>query len=114
MPHVVLTGDASRVNLCQALVPIVENRDAWRVKIDDIYIERRGNRALASAVVIEEDHPQIFYIVVARNDARSAMARHAAGRLPARTTLPEAAAAIPVSGALESPSGTHRKARSRN
>ncbi len=67
MPHVVISGDAPGIDLSQDLVPISYKDDAYRIKTEDIYIERQGNKALISTIVIEEGHPQTFYILVTKN-----------------------------------------------
>lgn len=69
MPHVVLTGDAAGVDLNRILFPLLEESKDWRIKIDEIYVERKGKKALLSTVVVEESHPQSFYILVAKDDS---------------------------------------------
>ena len=71
LPHVVLTGDATRIDLSQTLVPVSEEKETWFIKVDDIYVERRGARALMRTVVVEEGHPQTFYILVAKDDTEN-------------------------------------------
>jgi hypothetical protein len=68
LPHVVLTGDAKEFDLNQNLGSLLEEREIWRIKIDEVYVERKGGKALLSAVVVEESHPQSFYILVAKNE----------------------------------------------
>lgn len=41
--------------------------------MDEVYVERKGLRALVSSVVVEEGHPQSFYIVVVRDSATRQM-----------------------------------------
>ncbi len=68
LPHVVLTGDTSALHLCETLAPLLEERGTWRIKVDEIFVECKGNRALVSATVVEEGHPQTFYILVVKDD----------------------------------------------
>lgn len=67
----VLNGDATRIDLNQTLVPVSEEKETWLIKVDDIYVERRGARALMRVVVVEEGHPQTFYILVAKDDTEN-------------------------------------------
>lgn len=64
----VLTGDAKEFDLNQNLDSLLEERETWRIKVDEIYVERKGGRALLSTVVVEESHPQSFYILIAKNE----------------------------------------------
>ncbi len=71
LPHVVISGDAPGIDLSQDLVPLSYEDDAFRIKTSEIYIERQENRALISTVVIEEGHPQSFYILVTKSDTEN-------------------------------------------
>lgn len=44
-----------------------EETQAWIIKIDEMYVEQRGLKAIFSCVVIEEGHPQSFYIRLSRH-----------------------------------------------
>ena len=71
MPHVVISGDAPGIDLSQDLVPLCYKDDAFRINTVNIYIERQGNQALISTVVIEEGHPQSFYILVTKSNTEN-------------------------------------------
>lgn len=71
MPHVILKGDVKEIDLSEVLFPVAEENEAWRIKIKDVYVEKKNTRALLSTVVVEEDHPQSFYILVAKNEAQA-------------------------------------------
>ncbi|MBI1390739.1 MAG: hypothetical protein GC154_20095 [bacterium] len=65
MPHAVINGAFDLGGFSRNFQPIHEESDAWIIKADEIYVERLGARAILPVVVIEEGHPQSFYIRLA-------------------------------------------------
>ena len=70
MPHVVLTGDVSIEKLEGAFHPLREEKDEWLIKIEELYVERGRRCALLPVVVVEEGHPQSFYIRLSQNEGK--------------------------------------------
>lgn len=62
MPHVVLRGKVNVREWSDNFSPLIEQTDDWLIKADTVFLERQGNRALIPVVVVEEGHPQSFYI----------------------------------------------------
>lgn len=62
MPHVILRGVESLERLYQDFTPLRERTEGWLVKIEELYLERGGSRAILPAIVVEEGHSQTFYL----------------------------------------------------
>lgn len=69
MPHAVLSGRFLLSEWGRTFSAIHEQTDAWIIKVDEIYVEHRGERAILPAIVIEEGHPQTFYIRLSSADS---------------------------------------------
>ncbi len=69
VPHVVLSGRFYIREWSQAFSAIHEQIDAWIIKVDEIYVEHGGDRAILPAIVIEEGHPQTFYMRLSSTDS---------------------------------------------
>lgn len=68
MPHVVLSGRFLLSEWRQDFSALREQTQDWIIKVDELYVEHGGVRAILPAAVIEEGHPQNFYIRVASAD----------------------------------------------
>lgn len=64
MPHVVLSGRFLLSEWSRDFTVLHEQIEDWIIKVDEIYVEHGGERAILPAIVIEEGHPQNFYIRV--------------------------------------------------
>lgn len=71
MPHAVLKGSFDLRAWCVAFQALREERPSWLIKIEEVYIERRGNRSLLPVVVVEEGHSQSFYVRLSLEDLGS-------------------------------------------
>ncbi|MDP8242726.1 MAG: hypothetical protein P9L94_01505 [Candidatus Hinthialibacter antarcticus] len=69
MPHAVLSGRFLLSEWGRAFSVIHEQTNAWIIKVDEIYVGHRGERAIMPATVIEEGHPQKFYIRLSSADS---------------------------------------------
>ncbi|HOJ62498.1 MAG TPA: hypothetical protein PK878_19640 [bacterium] len=76
MPHVVLKGDVEEINLAEILSPLVEESGEWLIKVEEIYVERQGRKALLWTVVVEEGHSQSFYIRISKSEADRKLTVH--------------------------------------
>ena len=58
----VLRGEISLDEFNRVFKPLYEKKQGWSIKIEELYLERKGQRSILPAVVVEEGHPQSFYI----------------------------------------------------
>ncbi len=69
MPHIILNGNVSIVEIGRKFPVIKEEKTEWLIKIDEVYVERSGGRALMPTVVVEEGHSQTYYIRISVNES---------------------------------------------
>ncbi|MBZ0258692.1 hypothetical protein K8I31_21685 [bacterium] len=70
MPHVVLSGRFLLSEWRQDFTALHEQTQNWIIKVDELFVEHGGERAILPATVIEEGHPQNFYIRVSSADTQ--------------------------------------------
>ncbi len=76
MPHVVLKGEFGGIPLREILQPLVEESEEWLIKVEEVYVERHGRKALLWTVVVEEGHSQSFYIQLSISEADHKLTVH--------------------------------------
>ena len=64
----VLGGEISLGEFKRVFQPLYEEKPGWSIKIEELYLEREGQRSILPAVVVEEGHPQSFYIRLSVNN----------------------------------------------
>lgn len=64
MPHIVIKGNISLNELWGAFVSLREELEGRLIKIEEIYLEQKGFKALFPTIVVEEGHTQRYYIIV--------------------------------------------------
>jgi len=69
LPHIILNGNVSIVEIGRKFPVIKEEKTEWLIKIDEVYVERSGGRALMPTVVVEEGHSQTYYIRISVNES---------------------------------------------
>ncbi len=71
MPHIVIKGDFSLSELWGAFTPLVEETERRLIKIEEIYLEQKGFKALFPTIVVEEGHTQRYYIIVGISESKN-------------------------------------------
>lgn len=62
MPHVVFAGKLHLQEWSKLFNPLRDESGEWVIKIKEIYVEQKGKQALLPVTVVEEGHPQSFYL----------------------------------------------------
>lgn len=70
MPHVILKGDFTITDWADDFQPMEQKETHWLIKFNELYIERKGKRALVPVVTVEEGHPQTYYVRLSLNEGR--------------------------------------------
>ncbi len=76
MPHAVLKGELGGIPLGEILKPLVEESEEWLIKVEEVYVERQGRKALLWTIVVEEGHSQSFYIRLTKSEADHKLTVH--------------------------------------
>ncbi|MFB3786402.1 MAG: hypothetical protein ACE15F_08530 [bacterium] len=55
---------------------MVEESEEWLIKVEEVYVERQGRKALLWTIVVEEGHSQSFYIRLTKSEADHKLTVH--------------------------------------